>query len=249
MRILRYFLHVVDELARMIAVSHGMTEKKGDWQEIRGEFDGFFRRIFRTFVPDVHNIIEKKMKNKLFVTALLSVCMLSACHREQVSRMNGKLENGWYHIAEGTKDSVIPTPIVTVKEFVTLKLDTDYYGIYAITGQVCRSKRQTWADATERWIGKRIGFVFNDSLITSPQVNMRIESGAFQISTPQGHGIKSLYPKLLKEKEDSIDALFKANDWEKDSLLLQRIDAESRDSLINALDYGEARAIVKGFED
>lgn len=189
------------------------------------------------------------MKYKLFVTALLSVCMLSACHREQVSRMNGKLENGWYHIAEGTKDSVIPTPIVTVKEFVALKLNTDYYGIYAITGQVCRSKRQAWADATERWIGKRIGFVFNDSLITSPQVNMRIESGTFQISTPQGHGIKSLYPKLLKEKEDSIDALFKANDWEKDSLLLQRIDAKSRDSLINALDYGEARAIVKGFED
>lgn len=42
MSILRHFLHVVDELARMVAVSHGMTGKKGDWQEIRGGFDRFF---------------------------------------------------------------------------------------------------------------------------------------------------------------------------------------------------------------
>ena len=78
---------------------------------------------------------------------------------------------------------------------------------------------------------------------------MRIESGNFQISTPQGKGIRSLYRSLLKEKEDSIDALFKVNNWEKDTLLLNRVDATSRDSLINALDYGEAKALVRGFED
>lgn len=182
------------------------------------------------------------------IMAILSIFTCSSCHQKATPGVADKgLENGWYHIVD--EDSIIPIPIVTVKEFAALRVDSDYYGMCSIVGQVCRSKRQTWADATERWIGKRIGFIFNDSLIASPQVNMRIESGTFQITVPQGHGIKSLYRKLLKEKEDSIDALFKTHSWEKDTLLLQRIDAESRDSLINALDYGDARALAEGFED
>lgn len=174
------------------------------------------------------------MKVLLSIIMFLSVFAFSSYHQKPMpDGANKRLENGWYCIADEPKDYIIPTPIVTVKEFVALKLDSDYYGtLHIMMGQVCHSKREAWADATERWIGKRIGFVFNDSLITSPQVNMRIESGAFQITAPQGHGIKSLYRELLKEKEDSIDALFKANNREKDSLLLQRIDAENRDSLI-----------------
>lgn len=188
------------------------------------------------------------MKVLLSIIMFLSVFAFSSHHQKPMpDGANKRLENGWYCIADEPKDYIIPTPIVTVKEFVALKLDSDYYGtLHIMMGQVCRSKREAWADATEKWIGKRIGFVFNDSLITSPQVNMRIESGTFQITAPQGHGIKSLYRELLKEKEDSIDALFKANNREKDSLLLQRIDAENRDSLINALDYGEVRAWAKG---
>lgn len=191
------------------------------------------------------------MKVLLSIIMFLSVFAFSSYHQKPMSDgANKRLENGWYCIADEPKDYIIPTPIVTVKEFVALKLDSDYYGtLHIMMGQVCHSKREAWADATERWIGKRIGFVFNDSLITSPQVNMRIESGTFQITTPQGRGIQSLYRELLKEKEDSIDALFKANNWEKDTLLLQRTDAESRDSLINALDYGDARALAEGFED
>ena len=182
------------------------------------------------------------------IMAILSIFTCSSCHQKTTPGVADKgLENGWYHIVD--EDSIIPIPIVTVKEFAALGVDSDYYGMYSIVGQVCRSKRQTWADATERWIGKRIGFIFNDSLIASPQVNMRIESGNFQISTPQGKGIRSLYRSLLKEKEDSIDALFKVNNWEKDTLLLNRVDAASWDSLINALDYGEAKALVRGFED
>lgn len=182
------------------------------------------------------------------IMVILSIFTCSSCHQKTTPGVADKgLENGWYHIVD--EDSIIPIPIVTVKEFAALRVDSDYYGMCSIVGQVCRSKRQTWADATERWIGKRIGFIFNDSLIASPQVNMRIESGNFQISTPQGKGIRSLYRSLLKEKEDSIDALFKVNNWEKDTLLLNRVDAASWDSLINALDYGEAKALVRGFED
>lgn len=177
---------------------------------------------------------------------LLFIVIGSACQHQSVPAVNRNLENGWYHIVD--EDSIVPTPIVTVKEFGTLRLDSDYYGVHCIVGQVCRAKRQAWADATERWIGKCIGFVFNDSLITSPQVNMRIESGNFQITTPQGKGIKSLYRSLMKEKKDSIDALFKRNGWEIDTLQFHRMSPASRDSLINTLDYGDAGAWAKGFE-
>ena len=192
-----------------------------------------------------------KMKPKvlLLVIAFLSVALGSAYQHQPQSVVTGNLENGWYYIVDGTQDSIVPTPIVTVKEFGALRVDSDYYGVYSIVGQVRRSKRQAWADATERWIGKRIGFVFNDSLITSPQVNMRIESGNFQISTPQGKGIRTLYRSLMKEKKDSIDALFKRNGWSIDSLQFHRLSPASQDSLVNTLDYGEAKAWVRGFEE
>lgn len=190
-----------------------------------------------------------KMKSKILlpVIALLSVAISSVCQHQPLSVVTGNLENGWYYIVG--EDSIVPTPIVTVKEFGALRVDSDYYGMYSIMGQVCRSKRQAWADATERWIGKRIGFIFNDSLITSPQVNMRIESGNFQISTPQGKGIRSLYKSLMEEKKDSIDKLFEMSGWKQDALLFRQMSSENRDSLINALDYGEAKALVRGFED
>ena len=37
--------------------------------------------------------------------------------------------------------------------------------------------------------------------------------------------------------------------WEQDTLLFRQMGSENRDSLINALDYGEAKALVRGFED
>lgn len=191
---------------------------------------------------------KNRMKSVRTLCIVALSCMIAgvSCQQQHASVADRKLENGWYHIVD--EDSIIPTPIVTVKEFGTLRLDSDYYGMYSIVGQVCRSKRQAWADATGQWIGKRIGFIFNDSLITSPQVNMRIESGSFQISTPQGRGIQSLYRKLLKEKEDSIDVLFKSHEWVKDTLSLYQMIPEAKDSLINALDYGDAKALINGFE-
>ena len=52
-----------------------------------------------------------------------------------------------------------------------------------IVGTINQSLVSRWADATERSIGKRICFVFDNKVITDPQVNARIESGAFSIFT------------------------------------------------------------------
>ncbi len=158
-------------------------------------------------------------------------------------------ENGWYRIIDNSTNSIAPYPIVTVKELINLRVDTDFYGKSVLVGNMGKHKRKAWADATEQAIGKRIGFVFNDSVLTSPQVNARIESGNFQISTLQEYDMESLYHQLIQEKRDSLDSLFRANSWEKDTLFLNSLKPEEQDSIINSLDYTEAAAIVQGFEE
>lgn len=108
-------------------------------------------------------------------------------------------ENGWYHIMNGQKDSISKEPIVVVKDFETLKLDSDSFGRTMIIGTIKKEKAGKWADGTEKAIGKRIGFIYNDKVITDPQVNMRIESGNFMISNPYGGNLREIYQQLLKE--------------------------------------------------
>lgn len=112
-------------------------------------------------------------------------------------------ENGWYLITDGQKDSLASSPMVTVKDFVAIELVSDDYGLRVISGKVNKQKQTVWADATEQAIGQRIGFVFNDTVITAPMINARIESGTFQISAPHGHDLERIFKKLQKEIETS----------------------------------------------
>ena len=68
-----------------------------------------------------------------------------------------------------------------------------------IEGGLKAEKIQKWADATEARIGKRIGFVFNDSVIMAPTVNCRIESGSFTINSPDKALMLEIY-NALKEQ-------------------------------------------------
>ena len=155
------------------------------------------------------------MKKELF-GMMLSACLLwgSAAMGQSLQR-----ENGWYNILDGKKDSIAKVPIVTVKDFVALRLDSTVFQgrmHFQIAGTIGEHKRGKWADATEKAIGKRIGFVFNNKVITAPQVNMRIESGRFAISAPQGDNLKEIYREMLQEMADSAESLFVG--WNKDSL-------------------------------
>ncbi|MBM6863769.1 hypothetical protein H6A66_01000 [Bacteroides caecigallinarum] len=156
---------------------------------------------------------------------------ISCTHRPQISHR----ENGWYHYEN---DSLSSEPIVTVKEFTGLKLDSDMHGTYVILGQISKHKTEKWADETEKSIGKQIAFVLNDSIITNPQVNDRIGSGTFLISSVNDKDLPHIYKQLVKEKSDSIEALFKG--WEKDSLYYT-LDQRQKDSIIISLDYIEAK--------
>ena len=189
------------------------------------------------------------MKTIILFTMLSSAFCLGCTNYSGCSQSIKHRENGWYRIIDEQKDSIASLPIVTVKEFASLRLDKDFFGKAVITGSVSKHKLQAWADSTEQLISKRIGFVFNDSVITAPRINMRLESGNFQISNPHNYDMLSLYRSLLKEKKDSLDALFKAHRWENDMLFFNQLDQEKQDSIINTLDYIDACSLVKGFEN
>ena len=189
------------------------------------------------------------MKAIILFAILSSAVCLGCTNYSGCSQSIKHRENGWYRITDGQKDSIASLPIVTVKEFASLRLDTDVFGKAVITGSVSKHNLQAWANSTEQLINKRIGFVFNDSVITAPRINMRLESGNFQISNPHNYDMLSLYRSLLKEKKDSLDALFETNGWENDTLFLNQLDQEKQDSIINTLDYIDACSLVKGFEN
>lgn len=148
-------------------------------------------------------------------------------------------ENGWYHVL--SIDSLFAKPIITVKDMVGLKLEKDYYGKYAISGRISKHKINKWADETENAIGKQITFVYNDSIISDPQVNGRIESGAFMITSQLDQKLPEIYKGIMKEKSDSIEVIF--DGWEKDSLYYE-LSPEERDSVNMGIDYWEAKAWV-----
>lgn len=148
-------------------------------------------------------------------------------------------ENGWYHLNTDQRNSIGREPIVTVKDFTVLKLEADAYGKYALSGQVSKHKRERWASETEKAIGRRIAFVLNDSVISSPQVNMRIPEGRFLISNRSGLGMEELFHRIRREKRDSIEALFRG--WDKDSTWLVMSETQ-RDSAAMSMDYWEAKA-------
>ena len=95
--------------------------------------------------------------------------------------------------------------------------------------------------------GRRMGFVFNDTVVAAPRIYTGLESGQFLISGPDGYDMSRLYKSMLKEKKDSLDALFSANGWLIDTLRFSRLTPGEQDSLANMLDYSDACRLVEGF--
>lgn len=111
--------------------------------------------------------------------------------------------DGWYPLADYPDNSIVGKALATVKDFEreaiirdTFIIDNDTIGQLLIQGRVKPEKRRQWADGTAHLIGKRLGFVYNDSVITNPQINARIESGSFQINSSDTTLIKSIYKSI-----------------------------------------------------
>lgn len=113
--------------------------------------------------------------------------------------------DGWYPIADFPDNAIVGRPLVTVDDFEQIVLHRDTFVVAGdtvtqmfIKGYVKPDKREVWADGTERLIGKRLGYVYKDSLITAPQINARIESGAFQIISPDTLTLIRIYQSYKK---------------------------------------------------
>ena len=144
----------------------------------------------------------KTFRNAQTVIRVIGCCLfMSVVSYKEASMLHQ--ENGWYLITDGQKDTLASSPIVTVKDFAAIELISDDYGLRVISGRVNKQKQKVWADATEQAIGQRIGFVFNDTVITAPMVNARIESGTFQITAPHGHDLERIFKILQEEIETS----------------------------------------------
>ena len=60
--------------------------------------------------------------------------------------------NGWYYVTSQTTDSLSLTPFLTVKDFDTLRLETDAFGHSVITGVFLQNKSPIWREATKNTV-------------------------------------------------------------------------------------------------
>lgn len=134
------------------------------------------------------------MKSRLCYFIL--ACLLCGC---TASRHKA---NGWYRVADFPDNTIIGEAIVTTDafEYVTLDSIKDDCTTF-IEGQLKQDRIPLWADVTERCMGHRIGFVFNDSVVMAPKVNCRMESGRFTINSNDKNLILEIYDSIVRTKK------------------------------------------------
>ncbi len=118
--------------------------------------------------------------------------------------------NGWYPIGNDINNKIIGKPLVTVRDFSDIALIRDSICLegdtiiqVVIQGNIKPEKLHIWIMGTERLIGNKLGFVFNDSTIIAPKINARIESGKFQINSSDTILLNNIYESLKQEiKQD-----------------------------------------------
>ena len=82
-----------------------------------------------------------KISTILFFCLLMTACMQTkSFHRI----------NGWYYVTSQTTDSLSLTPFLTVKDFDTLRLETEVFGHSVITGVFLQDKLPIWREATTK---------------------------------------------------------------------------------------------------
>jgi len=114
---------------------------------------------------------------------------------ESIFEQNTKdstLVTGWYYIVDnenGFKRQldkmeefyfIDPKPILVKGHFDKLRIyKTDFHGDhFALSIPIRKEYKELWANATEKSIGKRLGLIVDNQLVSAPMVNMRIENGA-----------------------------------------------------------------------
>lgn len=139
--------------------------------------------------------------NRQSIIAFMMVLLLILC----ACSSHDKIDR-WYPLADYPDNSIVGKPLATVNDFErvaivreTFIIKSDTVSRLLIQGRVKPEKRQQWADGTEYLICKRLGFVYNDSVIIAPQINARIESGSFQITSHDTVIIRNIYNSIKQQ--------------------------------------------------
>jgi preprotein translocase subunit SecD len=105
------------------------------------------------------------------------------------------LHTGWYFLVDTNtgferristtqKDHFInPIPIVTANEFTTLKIYRTHQGTYGLMMKLTDSAAIAWKWATQISVGKRLGFILDNKLLSDPFVNESISGGITALNT------------------------------------------------------------------
>lgn len=147
----------------------------------------------RTLISFCHAILSGLPS---VVSTLAILLLLAGCQHKSVIIHR---ENGWYHVTGSPNDSLSLDPIVTTKDFISLKVE-NYTGKYALRGQLSQYKIKKWAKETEKAIGHRIAFLFNDSILTTVCVNKKNENGIFEIISTFDQRLPYICRQLRQEK-------------------------------------------------
>ncbi len=142
----------------------------------------------------------------VFIIFLIASLFLTGCNKEEVKH----LADGWYPVADFPDNTIVGKPLATVHDFERVELqkdtvisDGDTVNRIYISGNLQPKKRKSWADGTESLIGHRLGFVFKDSVIMAPNINARMESGSFEIISPDTILLKRIYQSIRKRLKES----------------------------------------------
>lgn len=174
----------------------------------------------KAYICPTKTIICQTMKK---AKQLAGLCLLALLPAIPAQSQQTHRPDGWYHVREGRADSLDTAPFITLKDIAALELDTDAYGRHVITGKVREDKRERWADETAKAVGRRIAFVWRDSVLTAPHVNASIESGHFQISNRNDRELTAAYRLMMEAKgpnetdlhrEDSLRQVHSRKLWD-----------------------------------
>jgi len=152
------------------------------------------------------------MKNVLKVLSILLIGVLSfSCgdNSQKVmlanidytyaqNRKDSTLATGWYYITESSEGYkrqldktdefyfIHPKPIIVKEHFDKLEIykDGELKLQSSLLIKIHRNFEHLWADATEKWEGKRLALIIDDVLVSNPKVMSRIEGGGSSLGRP-----------------------------------------------------------------
>lgn len=165
-----------------------------------------------------------KIRFILLCLIALSFCCPSSRAQKTNSNKNCSLQTGWYYISDSgegierkmyrTFESYFldPTPIVTYEDFEQIKLDTT--DVPRIILHLKADKIPVWAKATRESIGKKLGFIAGNVLISAPTVQSEIQSGVSQIAQPYSVEELKLFKRKMRNYEVSIPQILSQNEKE-----------------------------------